>query len=195
MYCFCLTCRNPEELLIEDQEVARKKRRKNKGKDDVQEEEPQPKKTKRDEADEATSSEPTVTSPMDVAVEDAEQLVTESTEMNGGDEASGEAKKKKKKKRKNKNALVETNSSADKPAAATEEVNVSQSNQSPEKTKQNKKEKWAAKKTKKAASVDFRSEMTDERLKAYGFNPKKIRNQIKYGKASQSWLVPIFPSL
>lgn len=145
-----------------------------------------PKKTKRDEADEATSSEPTVTSPMDVAVEDAEQLVTESTEMNGGDEASGEAKKKKKKKRKNKNALVETNSSADKPGAATEEVNVSQSNQSPEKTKQNKKEKWAAKKTKKAASVDFRSEMTDERLKAYGFNPKKIRNQIKYGKASQS---------
>merc|ERR1712191_7908 len=63
---------NPEELLIEDQEVARKKRRKNKGKDDLPEEEPLFKKTKRsgaadaadaaDEAVEATSSEPPMTS-------------------------------------------------------------------------------------------------------------------------------------
>ena len=203
------TYRNPEELLIEDQEVARKKRRKNKGKDDLPEEEPLFKKTKRsgaadaadeaDEAVEATSSEPPMTSAK--VAKKAEPLVAEaaaaaaaaaaSTELNQDEQTGHETTKKKKKKRKNKNALLSGNDCADQ--AASEEVSkVSQSSQSPQKTKHDKKTKNPAafKKPREAAaaSADFRSEMTDERLKAYGFNPKKVRNQIKYGKSSQSWL-------
>jgi len=195
---------NPEELLIEDQEVARKKRRKNKGKDDLPEEEPLFKKTKRsgaadaadeadeaDEAVEATSSEPPMTSAK--VAKKAEPLVAAaaaaSTDLNQDEQTGHETTKKKKKKRKNKNALLSGNDCADQ--AASEEVSkVSQSSQSPQKTKHDKKTKNPAafKKPREAAAVsaDFRSEMTDERLKAYGFNPKKVRNQIKYGKSSQS---------
>lgn len=175
-----MTCRNPEELLVEDQEVARKKRRKNKGKDDAQEGEPQSKKMKQEGANEA---EPAVSSPK--LTKEAEPNVTESTEVNHDAKTSTEAKKKKKK-RKNKNALVSTNDSADKLGAATEKVKVSQASKAQEKTKQDKGKKMGVKRTNETASMDFRSEMTDERLKAYGFNPKKVRNQIKYGKTSQS---------
>jgi len=171
---------NPEELLVEDQEVARKKRRKNKGKDDAQEGEPQSKKMKQEGANEA---EPAVSSPK--LTKEAEPNVTESTEVNHDAKTSTEAKKKKKK-RKNKNALVSTNDSADKLGAATEKVKVSQASKAQEKTKQDKGKKMGVKRTNETASMDFRSEMTDERLKAYGFNPKKVRNQIKYGKTSQS---------
>merc|ERR1740128_488513 len=173
---------NPEDLLVEDQEVARKKRRKNKGKDDVVEQleqEPQPKRIKLIETEnekkeeEEEEEEGSSAGPSGVLLKTDEKAGPTATEAN-------DQVKKKKKKRKNKNKTVDGDNAADK----TEKLEKSNKSEKSDKFKE--KAKYDKSKNKSNANTDFRLEMTDERLQVYGFNPKKVRNQIKYGKASQS---------
>ena len=105
--------------------------------------------------------------------------------------------KKKKRKRKKKNANKNGSPTVDQtsPVTAlpknTEKVKMDDTPHkvdatSKKKKKQNAKIVSTAVKKMKPNSNDFRLEMSDERLKAYGFNPKKFKNKIKYGKAEKS---------
>merc|ERR1712071_18411 len=151
---------NPEDLLVEDQEVARKKRRKNKGKDDVVEQleqEPQPKRIKLIETEnekkeeEEEEEEGSSAGPSGVLLKTDEKAGPTATEAN-------DQVKKKKKKRKNKNKTVDGDNAADK----TEKLEKSNKSEKSDKFKE--KAKYDKSKNKSNANTDFRLEMTDERL-------------------------------
>ena len=91
-------------------------------------------------------------------------------------------KSKKKKKKKKKNAAnTSVVSSADSKQTSTSSTSTQQP-----KGKTQEKPIGVQKKKSNAKQDDYSMGISDERLKAYGFNPKKFKNQKKYGKASKS---------
>nr|CAG4648651.1 EOG090X05XL [Polyphemus pediculus] len=204
---------NPEELLIEDQEKSRQKRRKNQGKEEL----PLVMKSK----DEIIQDQPTITPEDESPQLNSDQNCEQQKEKlkkkkkktkNGGsiesnshksvetpesqvmEQSDTQLKKKKKKKNKNKAPI----NSQDKEVCPEK---VLPSEQLGIKTKTKKKEKnsiptvvssvVSKKKTFKSSKhhapvKDAIMEMSDERFQAYGLNPKQFRNKIKYGKSSNS---------
>merc|ERR1712071_269577 len=172
---------NPEDLLVKIKEWHAKSAGRTRAKDDVVEQleqEPQPKRiklieTENEKKEEEEEEEGSSAGPSGVLLKTDEKAGPTATEAN-------DQVKKKKKKRKNKNKTVDGDNAADK----TEKLEKSNKSEKSDKFKE--KAKYDKSKNKSNANTDFRLEMTDERLQVYGFNPKKVRNQIKYGKASQS---------
>ena len=98
-------------------------------------------------------------------------------------------KSKKKKKKKKKNAAnTSVVSSADSKQTSTSSTSTQQpKGKMQEKDHTNgQKPIGVQKKKSNAKQDDYSMGISDERLKAYGFNPKKFKNQKKYGKASKS---------
>ncbi|XP_065331889.1 protein KRI1 homolog [Cloeon dipterum] len=101
-------------------------------------------------------------------------------------EASAKQKRKKKKKNKNKalNGIAEPEN-----GPAKVELEVPQSKSEPKKKmkRKNRAEEPPKKRRsdKREAKPDSYSDMSDARLKAFGINPKKFKNRIKYGKKNK----------
>ena len=96
--------------------------------------------------------------------------------------------KKKKKKKKKHAANTSVVSSADSKQTSTSSTSTQQpKGKMQEKDHTNgQKPIGVQKKKSNAKQDDYSMGISDERLKAYGFNPKKFKNQKKYGKASKS---------
>ena len=204
-------------MLIEDQENARKKRRKNQGKEDNSD---QPQSKKLRQLDVETEPSSSFTEPNETANESPPTA-------NASDQVTISQNKKKKKKKKNQSTVRVSSTSEIKPVQSEKEPsdplplesepNQSVANQKRKKKKNKKKKKTGAtptapnavpaphsdksqKKSLKNAKSDSNTAqaanqhqkkdyslgMSDDRLKAYGFNPKKFKNQQKFGKSSKS---------
>ncbi len=98
------------------------------------------------------------------------------------------SKKKKKKKKKKNTANTWVVSSADSKQPDTSSTSTQQSKGKMQKKDHTNGQKPIGVQKKKSIGKqdDYSMGISDERLKAYGFNPKKFKNQKKYGKASKS---------
>nr|CAG4651816.1 EOG090X05XL [Triops cancriformis] len=194
---------NPEEQLAEEQEERKHKRKKRKknfsesdsptvSKPSEQAAAPSKKLKLETESDTKPSvAPPTVSAPV-LAVPKGEEITEQKSDVAPDTKPKNKRNKKKKKKKPNaQNGTVANGTNLapiqapPPPPAATEVKTEKKATENVVKEAANKN---GAKKAKKFGKKplrnkeDFSMGLSDERLKAYGFNPKKFKNKLKYGK-------------
>nr|CAG4643951.1 EOG090X05XL [Lepidurus arcticus] len=179
---------NPEENLTEEQEERKEKRKKRKKKNS-EGENGVTVTTSKSEEPTATPSKKIKLDQFEPKVETNVQPVPETEAVAEKTEAIIVAKPKnkrnKKNKKKKKNAQNQTQNGGNvngthptpvQPASASTEAKAETS------VPKNNIQKKGKKLGKKPPKEDFSMGLSDERLTAYGFNPKKFKNKLKYGK-------------